>query len=58
MNRHLIVVEQTETGYSAYLPGCISTGRTREDVEKNIQEAIGFHLEGLRQEGESVVLEK
>ncbi len=51
---YLIVVEQTDTGYSAYspdLPGCVTTGKTREEVEKNMREAIKFHLEGLREEG-------
>ena len=54
MKKYLIVIEETSTGYSAYSPdldGCISTGRTREEVEKNMHEAIEFHLEGLRQEG-------
>lgn len=40
-------------GYSAYspdLPGCVSTGATREEVERNMSEAIRFHLDGLRQE--------
>lgn len=52
--RILVVVEQTETGYSAYapdLPGCAATGATRESVEGTIREAIAFHLEGLRAEG-------
>lgn len=50
----LIIVEKTETGYSAYspdLPGCAATGSTREGVEKKMQEAIEFHLEGMRAEG-------
>ena len=54
MKKYLVVIEETSTGYSAYPPDlevCISTGRTREEVEKNIQEAIVFHLEGLRLEG-------
>ena len=57
MKRYLIVVEETETGFSAYspdLPGCVSTGRTREDVEKNMQEAISLHLDGMREEGQSL----
>jgi predicted RNase H-like HicB family nuclease len=57
MKKYLIVVEQTQTGYSAYspdLPGCVSTGRTREDVEQNMREAIAFHLDGLREEGHAV----
>jgi predicted RNase H-like HicB family nuclease len=57
MKKYLIVIEPTETGFSAYspdLPGCISTGRTREEVELNMREAIGFHLDGLREEGQPV----
>jgi predicted RNase H-like HicB family nuclease len=52
--KYLIVVEATSTGCSAYspdLPGCVSTGETREEVEKNMQEAIEFHVEGLRLDG-------
>jgi predicted RNase H-like HicB family nuclease len=54
MRKYLIVIEQTKTEYSSYspdLPGCISTGHTREEVERNMREAIEFHLEGLRLEG-------
>lgn len=57
MRRYLVVYERTGTGYSAYspdLPGCISTGRTRSEVEANMREAIEFHLEGLRLEGQPV----
>lgn len=52
--KYLIVIEKTETGYSAYspdLPGCVSTGKTFEEVEHNMHEAIDFHLDGLREEG-------
>jgi len=51
---YLVVIEPTGTGFSAYspdLPGCVSTGATREEVEQNMQEAIELHLEGLREEG-------
>ncbi len=54
MMQYLIVIEKTETGYSAYspdLPGCVSTGATREELEQNMREAIEFHLEGLKMEG-------
>jgi predicted RNase H-like HicB family nuclease len=54
MKKYLIIVEETETGYSAFspdVPGCGSTGTTKEEVEQNIREAIEFHLEGLREEG-------
>ena len=54
MKRFLIVIEQTEGGYSSYspdLPGCVSTGKTREEVERNMREAIEFHVDGLKDEG-------
>lgn len=53
--KYLVIIEPTSTGFSAYspdIPGCASTGATREECEKNIQEAIEFHLDGLRLEGE------
>ena len=59
MKKYLVVIEETNTGYLAYSPdleGCVSTGHTREEVEKNMQEAIEFHLEGMRREGLRVPL--
>ncbi len=53
MLKYLIIFEKTETGYSAYvpdLPGCIATGRTKPIVEKNILNAIRFHLDGMKGE--------
>lgn len=50
----LVVVERTNTGYSAYspdLPGCAATGGSRSDVERTMRDAIELHLEGLRAEG-------
>ena len=50
----LVVVEQTETGYSAYspdLPGCVATGQSRAEVEQTMQEAIELHLQGLHAVG-------
>ncbi|OLB36345.1 MAG: hypothetical protein AUH11_11435 [Acidobacteria bacterium 13_2_20CM_57_17] len=57
MKRYLIVIEPTNASFSAYspdLPGCVSTGRTHEEVEQNMREAISFHLDGLREEGQVV----
>ena len=54
MRRYLIVIEPTDTGFSAFspdLPGCVSTGETRTAVEQHMREAIEFHLDGLRQDG-------
>ena len=52
--KYLVIFEKTKTGYSSYvpdLPGCISTGSNKEEVEKNIYEAIELHLEGLKEDG-------
>jgi predicted RNase H-like HicB family nuclease len=52
--RYAIVVEKTETNYSAYvpdLPGCVATGSSVEDAENEIRVAIEFHIEGLREDG-------
>jgi len=52
--KYLIIIEKSETGYSAYspdLPGCISTGSTAEETEVNMREAIQFHIDGLKEEG-------
>jgi predicted RNA binding protein YcfA (HicA-like mRNA interferase family)/predicted RNase H-like HicB family nuclease len=52
--KYLIVIEQTATGYSAYspdVPGCVATGATRDEVEREMTDAIAFHLEGLKEEG-------
>lgn len=53
MRKYLVIYEKTKTGYSAYapdLPGVIATGKSRGIVEKNIFEAIQFHIEGLKEE--------
>ena len=57
--RYAVVIEQAEGNYSAYvpdLPGCVATGATVAEVEQEIREAIGFHVEGLREDGRSVPL--
>jgi predicted RNase H-like HicB family nuclease len=51
---YAVIYERTGTGYSAYapdLPGCITTGATLEETERNMREAIAFHIEGLRLHG-------
>jgi predicted RNase H-like HicB family nuclease len=55
--RYAVVIEKAENNYSAYvpdLPGCISVGDTFEEVQQMIREAIEFHIEGMRQDGEPV----
>ena len=55
--KYAVIIEKGPNNYSAYvpdLPGCVSTGKTLEEVERNIREAIALHLEGLREEGEPI----
>jgi predicted RNase H-like HicB family nuclease len=57
MSRYLVIIEKTAGGFSAYspdLPGCVAAGSTREEVEKEMHDAIEFHIEGLRLAGEAV----
>ena len=52
--RYASVVEKTENNYSAYvpdLPGCVATGFTVEETEREIREAIELHIEGLIEDG-------
>jgi predicted RNase H-like HicB family nuclease len=53
--RYMVVVEQGPTSFGAYvpdLPGCVAVGESREEVSQLIREAIEFHLEGLKEEGQ------
>ena len=53
MHKYLVIFEKADGNYSAYspdVPGCIATGNTRNEVEKNIREAISFHIEGLKKD--------
>ncbi len=54
MAEYLAIYEHDDEGWSVYvpdLPGCVSTGGTREEAETGIHEAVALHLEGLRAEG-------
>ena len=57
MKEYTVIYEHGPDNWSAYvpdLPGCIATGKNRNDVETQIREAMQFHIEGLRQHGEPV----
>jgi predicted RNase H-like HicB family nuclease len=52
--RYAVVIEKADGNYSAYvpdLPGCVATGDTVEAVEREIREAIRFHIDGLKEDG-------
>jgi predicted RNase H-like HicB family nuclease len=53
----LYIIEKAKHNYSAYvpdLPGCVTTGKTIDEIRKNIQEAIALHLEGMIKDGEPI----
>ncbi len=53
MHRFLVVIEKAASNYSAYspdLPGCVATGKTREEAERNMHEAIEMHVRGLKED--------
>ncbi len=55
--RYAVVIEEGANSFGAYvpdLPGCVAVAETREEVLKLIQEAIDFHLEGLREDGQLI----
>lgn len=55
--RYLVILEQGPSSFGAYvpdLPGCVAVGDTHEEVLTLIQEAIEFHLVGLKEEGLSI----
>lgn len=57
MNRFLIVIEKAGRNFSAYspdLPGCVATGRTREEAEKNMHEAMLMHIQSLKEENQPI----
>lgn len=57
MEKVIVTVELTENNYSAYiekLPGCAATGKAFQELKENMHEAVGFHLEGSREDGDSI----
>ena len=55
--RYAVIIEEGEDSFGAYvpdLPGCVAAGETREEVLKLIEEAIEFHIEGLREDGQPI----
>lgn len=55
--QYAVIIEKGPTSYGAYvpdLPGCVAVAKTEEEVTTLIREAIEFHLEGMREDGESI----
>ena len=57
MHRFLVVIEKADGNLSAYspdLPGCVATGATREEAEKNMLEAIALHIQGMKEDNQPI----
>lgn len=55
--QYIVIIEKGPTSYGAYvpdLPGCVAVAKTEEEVASLIREAIEFHLEGMRENGEPI----
>jgi predicted RNase H-like HicB family nuclease len=55
--RYAVVIEKANDHYSAYvpdLPGCVATGATVKDTEREIRDAIRFHIDGLKEDGQPI----
>jgi predicted RNase H-like HicB family nuclease len=57
MYRFLIVIEKANGNYSAYcpdLPGCVATGKTREETERKMHEAVKMHIQGMLEDKQPI----
>ena len=55
--RYGYVIEKAKTAFSAYvpdLPGCVATGKTKEQVRRRIQEAVEIHLKSMLEDGDQI----
>ncbi|MDK1119421.1 MAG: type II toxin-antitoxin system HicB family antitoxin [Anaerolineae bacterium] len=57
MYRFLIIIEKANGNFSAYcpdLPGCVATGKTREETERNMHKAVEMHVRGKLEDKEPI----
>lgn len=55
--KYAVIIEEGETSFGAHvpdLPGCVAVADTKVEVLKLIREAVEFHIEGLREDGQPV----
>lgn len=55
--KYVVILEEGPKSWGAYvpdLPGCVAAGETREEAMQMIREAIEFHLEGMKEDGEPI----
>ena len=57
MKKVIVTVELADNNYAAFLeklPGCVSTGKTFDELKDNIKEAVTFHLDGMREDNDEI----
>ncbi len=55
--RYAVVIEKAKRNYSAYIPdvpGCIATGKTVQQTLSSLREALEFHFDGMREDGDKI----
>ena len=55
--KYAVIIEEGDNSFGAYvpdLPGCVAAGETRDQAVRLIQEAIEFHIDGLKREGQPI----
>ena len=55
--KYTVIIEKATNNYGAFSPdvlGCISVGKTPEEMREMIREALEFHLEGLLLDGHPI----
>lgn len=56
-NRYAVIIEEGPTSFGATvpdLPGCFAVGRTRQEAERLIEEAIAEHIALLKSQGHEI----
>lgn len=54
---YMVIYEAGPHNWSAYVPdvpGCVTTGKTREETERNMREALAGHLALIQESGEPI----
>ena len=57
MKKNIVEISFVNKNFSAHVPlllGCVSTGSTPDEMKENISEAIKFHLEGMKEDGDAI----
>ena len=61
MEKYVVIIEKSETGFSAFspdAPGCITVGKTVESTITNMREALGLYIEATAEDGRELPLAK